>query len=114
MTVPVPAPFGMLVRIHRFVRNCAWFASLAASVAGAGSSGELFIRDVLPLDAEQRARLAAWVRDDEEAAALFERKAAEAPRLLAGTPRPLAVIHFEGLVSTDPRRIRTVEHLRDM
>ncbi|HEV7299841.1 MAG TPA: alginate lyase family protein [Tepidisphaeraceae bacterium] len=76
--------------------------------------GELTIRDLLPLDAAERQRLRLIVAGDPDAGALFDRRAAEARRLLDATPRPLAKIEYEGLVNTDPRRVRTVEHLADM
>ncbi len=85
-----------------------------ASSMRAAHQGELTLREVLPLTASQRARLALLVYDDPEAQTLFARLQAELPARLAREPRPLATIDYEGLVNTDPRRIIAVEHLQDM
>lgn len=83
-------------------------------MCGASGTGEVSIRDVLPLDARQRATLARIVREEPEAAALFRAKRDAAERLLVQTPRPLEVIHYEGLVGTDERRLKTIAHLQDI
>ncbi len=96
-------------------------AAIAATTAPAAAAGvevgEVEIRSVLPLSAEQRARLARIARQDADARALLAARREAAARLLAAdatAPRPIPVIHYEGLVHTDPRRIETVEHLKDM
>jgi hypothetical protein len=76
--------------------------------------GEVTIRDVLLLSPAQRAELARVVNSDPEARALLEIRLKEARRRLDKQPRPLAVLHYEGLVNTDPRRLETVKHLEDM
>ena len=91
----------------------AMLAVLAAPLA-AEEVGEFSIPSVLPLSAAERERLHARVEQDDEAAALAERAEAEAAPLLDDEPRPLEVIHYEGLVNTNPKRIATVEKLRDM
>ncbi len=88
---------------------------LAALPALAGAEvGEFEIPPVSPLSPAQLGALRALVADDAEAADLAEQVQAEALPLLDAQPRPLEVIHYEGLVNTDPRRIASVEHLRDM
>lgn len=79
-----------------------------------GSVGEVEIRSVLPLDAAQRARLARLVESDPEAGALFQLRQTRGLALLTARPSPLEKIFYEGLVHTDPRRVKSVEHLRDM
>ncbi|CAN5837191.1 hypothetical protein BH23PLA1_BH23PLA1_38760 [soil metagenome] len=80
----------------------------------AGKIGDVSTRGVLPLSVEERAALAKIVAESPEAAALYERKLREARQLQGVQPDPIAVIQYEGLVHTDPRRIATVEHLEDM
>lgn len=76
--------------------------------------GEVEIREVLPLSAPQRAQLKRITATDSEARALLQARLSEARELLNKQPRPLAVIHYESLVNTDPRRIETVKNLTDM
>ncbi|NJK90666.1 MAG: hypothetical protein HC904_01825 [Blastochloris sp.] len=76
--------------------------------------GDLEIREILPLQAEQRVKLVGLVQEDAEARELFELRKAAVTGLLEKEPRPLKVIHYEGLVNTDPRRLETVQHLQDM
>lgn len=83
------------------------------STAGKGV-GEVDIPKVIPLNPEQLQRMRALVRSDPEAAALAaEMREAAEPHLLT-EPRPLVVIHYEGLVNTDPKRLATVKNLADM
>ncbi len=76
--------------------------------------GEFAIPPVMPLNATQLARLRTIVGEDPEAAALAEAEKQQAIPLLNAQPQPLKVIHYEGLVHTDPRRIATVARLREM
>ena len=76
--------------------------------------GEVYIRDVLILDDMQREKLSRIVEQEPEAGALFDAKLKAAKNLLDLSPRPIEVIYYEGLVNTDSRRIRTVDHLKDM
>lgn len=85
-----------------------------SSMARAEEVGELTIRSVLPLTLAQRTALVRLTATDDEARALLEARRATAQKILLKTPRPLAEMHYEGLVNTDPRRIETVERLRDM
>ncbi len=76
--------------------------------------GEFSIPDVSPLTDAQLAKLRELVKTDSEAAALAVVVKEQATPLLGTPPRPIAVIHYEGLVNTDPKRIKTVEHLSQM
>lgn len=86
----------------------------AAAAPVRATVGEFSIPDVIPLNEAQRSRLRHLVVTDEEAADLAAAAKHEAVPLLDGEPRPLEVIHYEGLVNTDPRRIASVKKLRDM
>jgi hypothetical protein len=89
-------------------------ALLGAAPTACKAAGEIDPIKPLPLDAAQRQRLRHLVATDPEAAVLFDQiKEAALPQLSAA-PRPLARIHYEGLLNTDPRRIQTVAHLRDL
>jgi len=85
----------------------------AANAAGDGP-GEFSIRAVVPLPPSHLASLRRLVADDPEAAALAETVKTDAEPWLDEQPQPLEVIHYEGLVNTDPKRIATVEKLREM
>ncbi|MEO0587830.1 MAG: hypothetical protein AAF078_09335, partial [Planctomycetota bacterium] len=76
--------------------------------------GEFDIPDVLPLTEAQVVALRGEVTRDASAAGLAAEVAREAEAILPAEPTPLRVIHYEGLVNTDPRRIATVERLRQM
>lgn len=92
-----------------------WLASMAPFSAAA-TVGEFSIRDVLPLDQDQLMALRQLVRKEPETATIAANIAGEveAKGLHVAEPSPIAVIHYEGLVNTDPRRIKTVSHLREM
>lgn len=88
-----------------------------ASAYGSGKTkeiGEFSIPDVSPLSDAQLAKLRKLVKTDPEAATLAASIGEQATPLLEIQPRPIAVIHYEGLVNTDPKRIKTVEHLNQM
>lgn len=92
----------------------ALFFSPPATAVAASDPGEFFISATLPLDAAKRASLRELVARDAEAAALFAELDAAVSQLRDREPQPLRVIHYEGLVNTDPRRIATVARLREM
>jgi hypothetical protein len=87
---------------------------LAAPAEAGDDPGEFSIPTTLPLEAGQLARLRRLVAEDKEARALAEEIHRRGRPLLDRKPRPLEVIHYEGLVNTDPRRIATVKKLKDM
>ncbi len=76
--------------------------------------GEFSIERTVPLDPEQRDRLRELVESDPEAAALFAELATKAVPLLDVVPTPVKKIDYEGLVNTDPKRIASVEKVRQM
>lgn len=90
---------------------CLLFCLAAAHARG--EAGEYSIPSVSPLKPAQLEKLRKLAADDPEAKALADAVKAEAAPLLDAEPRPLAAIHYEGLVNTDPRRVRSVEHLQD-
>ncbi|MEX2382668.1 MAG: alginate lyase family protein [Opitutales bacterium] len=76
--------------------------------------GEFSIPDVIPIPMEAVHQLRALVKTDPEAAARAE-ELKEAVRPLLGQPAtPLEVIHYEGLLNNDPRRIASVAKLKQM
>ena len=77
-------------------------------------AGEFSIPDVSPLSEAQLAKLRRLVKTDPEATALADSIQKQAAALIGVEPRPIAVIRYEGLVNTDPKRIKTVEHLNQM
>lgn len=90
------------------------FALMLASVPVRAEVGEFSIPAVNPLQPAQLEALRELAEEDPEAEALTQQVEAEARPLLDAEPQPLEVIHYEGLVNTDPRRIATVEKLRQM
>ena len=76
--------------------------------------GEFSIPSVSPLTDVQLGRLRRLVAEHPEAWELGAAIKQAAVPLLAARPNPLEVIHYEGLVNTDPRRIATVAQLREM
>lgn len=87
--------------------------SLMGREAGA-EVGEFSIPSLQPLNDAQLARLRTLVKTDKEAAQIADEVKRVALPLLDAQPNPLKVIHYEGLVNTDPRRIATVKQLREM
>ena len=87
---------------------------LAAVNPEATEVGEVDIRVILPLSAAQRAELTRLAQTDPQVKALLQERVAQSLALLDKKPRPLAVIQYEGLVNTEPRRIETVKNLEDM
>ena len=107
---------ALLLLILQLVAGCAAppQTPLAPTVARAADKGELDIRPPVRLNAAERARLAQLVNDDAQARALWQQVRAEAQQALKATPRPLQSIVYEGRLNTDPERIESVQHLRDM
>lgn len=86
----------------------------ADAVSQVTDPGEFHIPSVQPLSGAQLQRLRALAGSDPSARKLARQIEAEALPLLAAEPHPLREIHYEGLVNTDPRRIATVEKLKEM
>ncbi|MEM9753053.1 MAG: alginate lyase family protein [Planctomycetota bacterium] len=82
--------------------------------AEASDPGEFDIPVVLPLNTEERAELQRLIEHDTDAARYAEKLRALAVPMLGTPATPLEVIHYEGLVNTDPRRIETVRSLKQM
>lgn len=82
--------------------------------AGPGDAGEFSIERTVPLTPKQIEKLRTLIAENEEAGALFKKLEAEAKPLIGSEPTPIAKINYEGLVNTDPKRIETVKHLRQM
>lgn len=80
----------------------------------AAEVGEFELVFVTPLTETQQAALQELVAEDPEAAAALASLSAEAKPLIGVAPTPLAVIDYEGLVNTDPKRIACVEKLQQV
>lgn len=76
--------------------------------------GEFKIPWALPLNADERQQLRTLIAEHPDAATRFAHTAERAKPLLGQPATPLDVIHYEGLVNTDPRRIQTVRSLKQM
>jgi hypothetical protein len=98
------------------VRGCGWMSLilLQAAMAAGAEVGEFSIPSVSPLSPAHLERLRALVTQDSSAKSIAEQVTAHGRALLDAQPQPLEVIHYEGLVNTDPRRVATVEKLREM
>ncbi len=103
----------MNIRIP-ILATLAYLLPLSTHAAAPGDPGEFSFRRTVPLATEQTERLRELVKNDEEAAALFKELEAEAKPLIGIEPNPIAKIHYEGLVNTNPKRIKSVKHLRQM
>lgn len=88
--------------------------ALPANLQAKNEPGEFEIATTLPLNQQQREVLRQLVKEDQEAAVLAEKIKQEVTTLLDKKPQPVEVIHYEGLVNTDPRRIACVKKLSDM
>jgi len=99
-----------------------WLGFAAACIIFQGSAvcgfasgvGEFDIPAVSPLNPEQLCLLRQLISSDPEAACLASRIQQDTGQDLGRPATPLKVINYEGLVNTDPRRIATVEKLRQM
>jgi hypothetical protein len=89
-------------------------AAMPDSAHAGNTPGEFDIPSVNPLTPPQLAKLRRLVASDPEAKAMAADAEKKAKPLLNAEPHPLAVIHYEGLVNSDPRRIATVKKLREM
>lgn len=91
-------------------------AAMTLALAGGARAtvGEFSIPWVTPLDAAQLARLRKLAAEDKEAQAIARQVRREALKHLDDEPTPLEVIHYEGLVNTNPKRIATVAKLKQM
>ena len=87
--------------------------SVPAALAG-DEEGEFSIPAVMPLDEPRLEALRELVRSDEEAAAVVASLERGVASSLDAEPHPLREIHYEGLVTTDPRRVVSVQSLREM
>lgn len=115
-TPPASTPRGLRhPEMHQSAtRFIVFFLCILPVPSALAEAGEFTIPTVNPLRPEQLRTLRHLTSSDPEAKAIADGIAAEAAPLLDATPRPLEVIHYEGLVNTDPRRVATVEKLREM
>ncbi len=88
------------------------FALLLWFCADVGA--EVSIRDVIFLSPVNRQKCSILNQTNDQARTAFNAIEQEAEGVLGDTPRPIATIHYEGILETDRRRIDTEDHLRDM
>ncbi len=87
---------------------------LSFAATAVAEVGDFSIPAVNPLNVAQLEALRELVEVDPEAGAIAQEIKQQALPLLDAQPQPLEVIHYEGLVHTDPRRIATVAKLKQM
>ncbi len=75
---------------------------------------DITIEDVPFLNEASRIRSDSISTHDSEAKENLETIVQRADEVLSLEPRPLEVLHYEGVLGTDPKRILTEEHLGDM
>jgi hypothetical protein len=86
----------------------------SASTQNKVRTGEVEIRQTMLLGKPQREKLAALVKNNPEAQSVWNGIKAEADALLDDTPNPVGEIFYQGIVDTEPKRVKTVKHLEDM
>lgn len=108
----------ILRRVLRYLR-CSCLVRLVIILFATWSSGwadpgEFTIRTVTPLNRAQLLRLRQIIDANTDASALAHRIRDEARPYLNANPQPLEVIHYQGLLNNDPRRIASVVKLQTM
>lgn len=89
-------------------------AGMWCSLLSAGERGEYHSIALCPYPSAQLTRIRACVDSDPEAGRRAQELLQVAATHLERSPEPVKVIHYEGLLNTDPKRIACVEHLLDM
>ncbi|WPP48106.1 alginate lyase family protein [Catalinimonas niigatensis] len=75
---------------------------------------EVSIRQTLLLTAEEQQYLMKLIQQNKEVQNLWYSVKEAAQHILDDQPNPLQIIHYEGLLDTNPKRIATEKSLRDM
>lgn len=75
---------------------------------------EVSIRQTLLLTAEEQQYLMKLIQENKEVQNLWYPVKEAAQTILFEHPQPLKVIHYEGLLDTDPKRVASEKSLRDM
>jgi hypothetical protein len=78
------------------------------------ANADVEIRQVVPASTTQRKGISLAAQQSPQVLLTVNALRAEAGKLLEAKPQPLAVIHYEGLLNTDPRRIAAEGALADM
>lgn len=87
---------------------CFWILTVSSAVA------EVSIRQTLLLTVEEQRVLRELIRENEEVQKHWYSIQEAAQIILNEQPQPLKVIYYEGLLDTDPKRVKTEQSLRDM
>lgn len=85
-----------------------------ASTQNKVRTGEVEIRQTIMLGKPQREKMVTLAKNNPEARSLWTGLKAEADALLGDMPNPVGEIFYQGIVDTEPRRVKTVKHLEDM
>lgn len=75
---------------------------------------EVSIRQTLLLTPEEQQYLMQLIQENKEVQNLWYPVKEAAQAILFEHPQPLKIIHYEGLLDTDPKRVATEKSLRDM
>lgn len=75
---------------------------------------EVNIRQTILLTTEEQHFLADLIKKNKEAQKYWNQIKEEACTILDDQPQPIKVIHYAGLLDTDPKRVKTEQSLRDM
>lgn len=98
--------------IDRFLFPLLLFAF--SSFHAAAAPGEFSLPDVIPIPEKAVNELREIVKTQPQARAIASELAEKVRPHFGEEARPLKVIHYEGLVNTNPKRIATVEDLQQM
>ena len=72
------------------------------------------VTEIVILSQEERERFTRLVQENPEVAALYDSIKIKADQFLNDAPAPLEKLYYEGLLDTDPRRVKTVKCLQDV
>jgi hypothetical protein len=96
------------------VQEFIYIAFIFLILSSSGVKAEVSIRQTIILTQQEQKSLARLIRENQSARKLWLQLKKEAEAVMDDSPDPLSVIHYEGLLDTDPKRVRTERSLEDM